>query len=121
MTRDLGVRTLGKNRRCARRGTVELRTSRHAVVLKLRSIAPAIVPVAMNGAFGANATVAHRFTCFTYGCWYAIVASPRTAPPPFDEMIEGRGLSKRRAGDWAFVAAAPVSVPPEPAGKKESR
>jgi hypothetical protein len=54
--------------------------------------------VAMNGAFGANATVAHRFTCFTYGCWYAIVASPRTAPPPFDEMIEGRGLSKRRAG-----------------------
>ena len=91
------------------------------MVLKLRSIAPAIVPVAMNGAFGANATVAHRFTCFTYGCWYAIVASPRTAPPPFDEMIEGRGLSKRRAGDWAFVAAAPLSVPPEPAGKKESR
>ena len=69
------------------------------MVLKLRSIAPAIVPVAMNGAFGANATVAHRFTCFTYGCWYAIVASPRTAPPPFDEMIEGRGLSKRRAGE----------------------
>lgn len=69
------------------------------MVLKLRSIAPAIVPVAMNGAFDANATVAHRFTCFTYGCWYAIVASPRTAPPPFDEMIEGRGLSKRRAGE----------------------
>jgi len=45
------------------------------VVLKLRSIAPAMVPVAMNGAFGANATVAHRFTCFTYGCWYAM-ASP---------------------------------------------
>ena len=103
MTRDLGVLTLGKNRRCARRGTVELRTSRHAVVLKLRSIAPAIVPVAMNGAFGANATVAHRFTCFTYGCWYAIVASPRTAPPPFDEMIEGRGLSKRRAGEAPVV------------------
>ena len=30
----------------------------YAVVLA----APAIVPVAMNGAFGANATVAHRFT-----------------------------------------------------------
>ena len=73
------------------------------MVLKLRSIAPAIVPVAMNGAFGANATVAHRFTCFTYGCWYAIVASPRTAPPPFDEMIEGRGLSKRRAGEAPVV------------------
>ena len=58
------------------------------MVLKLRSIAPAIVPVAMNGAFDANATVAHRFTCLTYGCWYAIVASPRTAPPPFDEIIE---------------------------------
>jgi len=68
------------------------------VVLKLRSTAPAIVPVAMNGAFGANATVAHRFTCFTYGCWYAIVASPRTAPPPFDEMIEGPRPFKTASG-----------------------
>lgn len=43
------------------------RTSRQAVVLKLRSIAPAMVPVAMYGDVGENATVAHRFTCFTYG------------------------------------------------------
>ena len=79
MTRE-GVGARQKPKISRGRGTV-VRTSRHAVVLKLRSIAPAMVPVAMNGAFGANATVAHRFTCFTYGCWYAIVASPRTAPP----------------------------------------
>jgi hypothetical protein len=43
----------------------DVRTSRHAVVLKLRSIAPAIVPVAMYDEVGENATVAHLFTCFT--------------------------------------------------------
>ena len=51
-----------KTQRVENRG---VRTSRHAVVLKLRSIAPAMVPVAMYGDVGANATVAHRFTCFT--------------------------------------------------------
>lgn len=34
-------------------------------MLKLRSIAPAIVPVAMYDEVGENATVAHLFTCFT--------------------------------------------------------
>ena len=48
-----------------------------AVVLKLRSIAPAMVPVAMKGAVGENATVAHLFTCLTYGCWYDPILAQR--------------------------------------------
>ena len=57
-----------------------MRTSRQAVVLKLRSIAPAMVPVAMKGDVGENATVAHLFTCLTYGCWYDAI-SPRRPDP----------------------------------------
>ena len=89
------------------------------MVLKLRSIAPAIVPVAMNGAFGANVTVAHRFTCFTYGCWYAIVASPRTAPPPFDEIIEEAAAFQN--GERARLACQISFRGPQPDGPVQRR
>ena len=59
------------------------------MVLKLRSIAPAMVPVAMKGAVGENATVAHQFTCLTYGCWYDPI------------------LAQRRDLQWLGKSAAP--------------